>query len=559
MSEHYDGRRCFPVKTKISSRQFLAFDTEDDTKGNTVLVVFHDGKQSWVFHHVTAALQFLYNISTEKSLILVAHNLEYDLVNLFRNRLTALSWLYFGGKLISARVSGTKLLCWDSLHHSYHMPLSMLGKMVGMPKKDSNYGWTKGKALTKTDLRYAVRDALICHTFMERMQEHYERIGCRMRTTCPATAMDYWRRHHLPDAIPGVTDKVRTYFRKAYFGGRVEIFRMGKHTMKGIRYYDVNSLYPTVMQGQYPDIADLSSNGEHGVRTVTVEVPYQHVPPLPWRGPEGKLLFPVGRFRGSWCTNELDYAVKECGVKILKEHSRLGCNSLCRPFATFVETCYAERLGSKSELESILWKFMLNGLYGKFGTSGTLQTLVHPNRIPKGTTATGVFLGPLAFVEHETEPPPYANVLWSAWTTAAARIYLHRALRRINREGMLIYCDTDSIIAAVSRRNVLPIGRNLGQWKIEAECTLFEAIAPKVYRYTERNRKHYKAKGVPKDYADFIFHTGATKFSAPVRLRESFARNKQANVWIIKKKTLQSEYMKRIVCRDGTTRPLSLP
>lgn len=520
------------------------------------MTTFHDGRKGLAFEDVEAALSFLYNLAPKSTLYLCAHNLEYDLVNLFRRRLRCLEWRFFGGRLMSAKLLGTKITFWDSLHHSYHAPLSSLGKAVGLTKGSIPLASLERGRITKAAIRYGIRDAEIVWKYMEGQQKNYLTIGAEMKTTAPATALDYWRRQFLQEGLPIITEPVRRYFKRGYYGGRVEIFRMKARGR--IEYHDVNSLYPTVMLEQYPDISDLHNRGRHGVADVIVDVPDMDIPPLPHRLASGKLVFPVGRFRGSWCTCEIDYA-KTLGVRVLKEHSRVGAGGLRRPFKGYVLDCFAARLKSVSPLENTMWKFLLNSLYGKFGTDGKSQKLVDPESVRDRLTGEEFYIGDLVVVDVKQTPPPYANMLWAAWTTALARIRLHRGLLAVARVGEPLYCDTDSIIwRNPDCKRPLRVGKALGQWKREAEIVAFEAKAPKVYQYETREGIVTKAKGVPRTSAAEFFATGAARFRRPFRLKEAARSGETANVWKEHEKCLRSDYDKRIMLADGGTAPLRL-
>lgn len=553
----YTGERFFPVHGKPSRKRFVSFDTEDDSRGNTLLVVFYDGESFRVFRDTEPALEMLYNLSLPKKLYLTAHNLEYDLVNLFRGRLGAVEWRFFGSRLMSAKILGTNLMCWDSLNHSYHSPLAKLGDAVGLEKLDSDLGWTKGKRLTARDVEYCTRDTEIAWRYVDMMQVIYLALGAEMRSTTPATALDYWRRGFMDEAISAVTPTTRRFFKSAYYGGRVEAFRM-RHAGR-IEYHDVNSLYPTVMLERYPDVNDLRAGGKHGVIEATVQVPPMYLPPLPHRSEFGKLLFPTGTVRGSWCSVELDYAVS-CGVRILKVHKRIGARGFVWPFRSYVEDCYRRRSEAKSGLENTIYKLLMNSLYGKFGTDGKAQRLVDPESIPPSKRTGREFLvGDLMCVDVETEPPLYANILWAAWTTALARIRLHRGLLATARAGIPLYCDTDSIIwANPKRKKPLSVGKGLGEWKLESRITHFETKGPKCYQYTSKDGKTTKVKGVPRGSAEEFFKNRSASFRKPLRMREAARRGMIPNLWVDMRKSLQSPYDKRIILPNGDTRPHSL-
>ncbi len=553
----YEGHRFFPLDSQPRVKKFASFDTEDDTRGNVLLTTFHDGEVPRVYKKTTQALEFLYNLSLAKPLYLVAHNLEYDLCNLFKGRLRCLEWRFFGGSLMSAKITGTRITCWDSMNHSYHSPLSKLGESIGYPKIESDYGWTRGLKLTDKDIEYAVRDVEIVQRYMEAQQELYSAIGAEMKTTTPATALDFWRRRFLKESIAAVSKPVRRFFKQGYYGGRVEIFTM---KAKGpITYVDINSLYPSVMQCNYPDIDNLKRDGRFGMAEATVDIPQSHVPPLPVRA-RGKLLFPVGRVRGVWCTCELEYAVT-CGVHVLHVHNLIGSRGTVRPFADYVTKCYASRLESKSPLERTMWKLLMNSLYGKFGTDGKAQKLVDPETVPNSErTGREFFIGDLLCVDVETEPAAYANILWAAWTTALARIRLHRSIQDCLRHGSEpLYCDTDSLIFKSPRRkgrySFLKLGKKLGEWKVEAEIKEFEALAPKVYQFETEDGITTKAKGVPRDVQERFFSEHTANYRKPLRMREAARRGLDANLWVSTKKTLKSSYDKRTILAHGKTCP----
>jgi hypothetical protein len=537
-------------------RRFASFDTEDDSKANTLLVTFYDGEKAYAFRDVERALEFMYNLGLQRTLYLVAHNLEYDLVNVFRGRLRCVEFRYFGDRLITAKLLGTRIVFWDSCNHSYHSPLAKLGEAVGFPKLESSHDWTRGKKLTEEDIRYACRDAEIVWRYMNAQQELYQTVGAEMKTTTPATAMDYWRRNYMVGAISGVSDPVRAYFKKAYYGGRVEIFRM---KAKGsIRYYDINSLYPYVMQKPYPDVNSLTRTGKHGVIDATVEVPQMPIPPLPYRR-DGKLLFPVGRFRGHWTTCEIAYA-RSVGARVIEEHNRVGSNRSVLPFRCYVDECYSRRLQAQNPLEKTMFKLLMNSLYGKFGSDGKTQRLVDPETVSeKQITGQEFMVGPLMCVTEESEPATYANILWAAWTTALARIELHKAIMAALKTGQEpLYCDTDSLVLKTDKKPPFKVGTKLGEWKLEASITRFEAKLPKVYKYVTTDGVTIKAKGVPKQAREAFFAGAMAKYKKPLRMREAAVQNGKANMWVLTGKCLRSRYDKRTILRGGKTDPLAI-
>jgi len=375
--------------------------------------------------------------------------------------------------------------------------------------------------------------------------------------------MFLWARQYAELPLPVVSEQVRLWFRRAYYGGRVEVFRYGKQS-GNFSYIDVNSLYPSVMVGEYPRLWDLRIGGKHGIAHCRVKAPAGITyPALPYRDGEGKISFPAGRWEGYYCTNELEYA-RSLGYEI-KIIDVVGSDHMSLPFAGYVSDLYAKRKKSKGSEKTFL-KLLLNSLYGKFGTVGGDVKEIKPIAkckgayIPVDATAGATF--------RQSPPPKYGNILWAAWTTAAARIVLHKAIMRtVKAGGTPLYCDTDSLI--ISGPCPFKDSPELGDWKLEETLSTFQAKGPKFYHYKVKGGGNvYKAKGVKRTKAKDLFQTGKASFERPLRLRECMVRKEGvtidgklleggelANCWITQTKHDLKPEPRRNVLPGGLTSP----
>lgn len=310
-----------------------------------------------------------------------------------------------------------------------------------------------------------------------------------------------------------------SWIREGYFGGRVGLFRS-----KADRgwHYDITSSYPYQTSQPLPDgipafKASPSEAGrayrscKPGVYRARVTVPECMIPPLPYRAMIGKNrrnAYPVGSFEGTWALPELLYAETiDCKVEPLAGMIFPGERDAFRPLMNHL---IASRLRyGKSTAEGKLIKLWANSLYGKFAQEPRTHRLVlarssfdvPENSIPINEEGTA-FLVPY---ERTPPIPDCSHVEKAAYITARGRIQLHRMLTA-QGEDDAIYCDTDSVFATRPRNAAHGVRDGLGGWADEGEFRDFSAIAPKLYRYDQKEadgslRPVMRAKGIalPKD------------------------------------------------------------
>lgn len=109
--------------------------------------------------------------------------------------------------------------------------------------------------------------------------------------------------------------------------------------------------------------------------------------------------------------------------------------------------------------------------------------------------------GQLQLTNRSVKQQPQSNIAAAAVITARARIKLHNALRSVmNEGGRILYCDTDSVIAAFAQENPIE-NRLIGEVYFDTskpDTCLKKAIfiAPKTYGLiTSEGREIIKIKG----------------------------------------------------------------
>lgn len=579
---------CVGILRRLSrpaaKNHYVGFDTEDDGKGRVISCAFYDGKDFFYTRDPDEAITYILNYPVPA--VFAAHNLEYDLGNLFKG----CNYIYIDeiiktGRVIYATLKMSKHVFINS---GSFFPGSLLkmGKLIGLPKLEGD----------PFNPEYNKRDAEIVQVFLSRFQDRVlSEFGVTVKSTIGQLAMTVFRTRYMD------TDRVITFNHadclKAYYGGRVEVYYKG--VVKDVIAADINSCYPFVMSRfPYPDTERISvsriDTHEHGIGEFTVEVPADcFLPPLPWRSPEtGRLFFPVGRFTGWWTYAEIRNALS-AGVKILEEKPGYGSNVSCHPFVRFVDDLYGKRELAKDRLDrdpddheaafdSYLYKLVGNNLYGKFSQHHPKAVLSRSRWGEAKRARLHVIdedvVGPFySYRLKMTEAPATANFMWGIHVTSYARIYLWQQARRVlEAGGTLLYADTDCVM--FTGKSPFAGGNQLGALK-EERYDLGVFRQSKGYLLCNRRPDgrygviKSACKGVPQAYAlDFITR-GMASFTRPFRLREGlisasavkskFMGEVGVNVWHDVSKEMQSVYIKRrgdpqVARTDGVQHPVNV-
>ena len=519
----------------MNKGNFICFDTEDDSvellssgrsgfekKTTQIAAITDDGE---TFYNTGNVSQFLEWIEGRPQRFIYAHNLQYDLGNLFADCIDRLDCVLVGGRLI--RATWKEKVFVDSFN-IWPMAAAKLGKAFNLEKLE-----TENMSIDKS---YVFRDVEIIRAAMSFAWDFALETGL---DRCPATlgglCVAVWKEWGGENCHDSTNES-----REALFGGRVELFKTSNDESE-VCYTDINSLYPFVMQNEFPDsLEDFGTTlAQHGVARVKIFQPKTDLAVLPYRGEDGRILYPWGRFTGTWALPELRKAEKH-GAKIEKVFQCWGTNETIKPYGDFVRRLYKARINSQNEAEKLFFKLLMNNLYGRLGTTGTIGRSVKQTEKNK---FDGVPYGKKVLVNYQMPLSLETNWAHAAYVTAYGRIELFKYLKIIGAEK-LIYCDTDSAIFDCSTRQIpFSIGMELGQMKLEGWETNCETFAPKMYQVGGK----YKAKGVPKRLQKEFVLTGHAEFDLPFKFREAvafFDRNnsKQLSVWRKIQKVNRSKY-----------------
>ncbi len=555
-------------KSKHRVYKIISFDTENDPDGSVTIINFYDGLNHYTFYPQLEGFdrchKWIYSVA-KKNVLFVAHNLEYDIVNLMREVKFYFmdKMMYAGTRLITCSLKDSTAKFVDS-YNFFAGKLSDMAKIVGMEK--GNY--EEARATLEQNTEYCRDDCLILHTFMQRFQSRVnDEFGLTLPTTIGRISLDSFRRNYQKENLATYNAPECL---KAYAGGRVECFEIGEYEGEVV-LGDVNSMYPDKMQRDFPD-CDSLKEGVDPLKTIygIAEVEIYLDPEKFYIGPlcynhNGKLSFPVGLLKSHWTFLEIQKAVK-LGAEIRKVFYSIGTNRCVKePFKEWVIDQYTKRKSTDDKFLDALYKLILNNGYGKFGQHNDSTTLTTTKFSDEDCIKNGYELkdikGPFfCYTQKMLKPPKFACYLWASYITAYARDHLLDLLLAVHNAGhKVLYCDTDSVMY-VKQNKTTPyrIGKGLGLMGDDYYKKV-EIFTLKGYVLTDENdNTKIASKGVPNEYALDFFKGKTIEYRKPIKLKEGYKRNELLNFWELQSKKMQSQYDKRVVSSDGTTKPHNL-
>lgn len=580
------------IKNKIATpAKFITFDFETIRWTEPYACGMYDGKNCIIYEGKNCPKNFLAEFLTRKyrGYVAYAHNGgKFDFNFILEELCKKEYWSKYviepmrsGSRIIEIKISttnpaGEKDHTW-TLRDSYALMAFSLKKLTesfGVQSMKGEFdhekiNWNNWQKLKPEWSRYLINDCKGLYEVIKKFEEFsIKKFGTSLRrpVTIAQMAMEIFRKNYLENPIPNYESREEE-IRKAYYGGRVEIF---KRTGKNLKYYDVNSEYPSQMYDQYMPVGTPIKSytmtvEDFGVAKCEVTAPEGiKYPLLPYRTEKGKLLFPKGSFKGWYCTPELKKAA-ELGYKIKIEYGYKFNKE--RIFKKYIKECYElKKKSKKGSVEYIIAKLLMNSLYGKFGQRREKEQLVF---FPKDI----IGLTPIDFFG---EIPIYTRTIQSkanhilpaiaAFVTSYGRLKIYEQIQKVEEQGKEVYyIDTDSIVTDAE----LETGKELGQLSEEIP-EVQEAIflLPKMYAIRTKEHDYIKCKGFPRDQFDYKvfksalelanmdeFHYKTEKFASPI---ESMRRNKKFVSMIGLKRTVISKYDKRLFIDGNNTEPVTI-
>jgi len=520
-------------------RDYSTLDLETDPfkKGRiprAFAACFFDGKISTLWWHIDCCKMLIELIIKEGlkrdgELLVYAHNggkfdfhyvLEFILMFFQYDELEILC---IGSRIVSIKTPAFELRDSFSI---IPKPLKSFGNKIDIKieKLEADVRETHKEEICK----YLKQD---CVGLYNALGEFFERYGCEI--TLASTTFQVLKKQFGVKPIKtnlDYDDKFRPY----YFAGRVQFFEgslgcNGKQD--GVKRYnicDINSAFPKAMMSEHwfgggYDVMDSAPevNKEQSFYNIVCDSKGC----LPKRSKHGGVEFPVCEQTEFFATGWELFAGLELGLISNLKIKSVYVPRECQNFQGYVNYFYEMKKNAENPADRDFAKLFLNSCYGKFALNprefrevcitkyGDKPDLkIHK---VKGKTIAKVewewsyddlqrgitfWQTPSTYLDEYGKPHPqgkpmtFYNVCTAASITGCVRAFLQRSISSCS--GVL-YCDTDSIIAADT--SSLKLSDELGDWKLEKECDAVYIGGKKLYcSHDYRGKPELDEKGKPK-------------------------------------------------------------
>jgi hypothetical protein len=382
-----------------------------------------------------------------------------------------------------------------------------------------------------------------CRGLYEVISIFFEQTGM-MSETFASHSLRVWRKDFLKEPIWKPHQAVTDFVRHAYHGGRTEVFQRSHDNLK---CYDVNSMYPFVMQTALPVqyIAESRTlrDKDYGFVYADVTVPEIYMPMLPIR--REKLFFPIGRMKAVWTVEELLHA-EALGCRINRVFKAVYFRT-SEVFKEFIGKLYQTKKEADEPARTIA-KYLMNSFYGKFGQSPLKKVYVTEvaapaHAIPIINPQNG---RPTGFAYYErTSNAAHLLPHLSAAVTSKARLHLLSQLT-----SNVFYCDTDSVFTP----DELPVSKECGSWSLvgEGACHFYQ---PKLYKF----KGVWKSKGLNKEQSiDDYVNGDINRVIRRKSVKEALRDGTEACMDVTIEKRLRESRPKRSWINEQHTRPWTM-
>ncbi len=251
--------------------------------------------------------------------------------------------------------------------------LKIIGDTVDLPKMEVDFEHSSKEYVQK----YCKRDVEILVKFWKEWCDFIDtyELG-NIKYTISSQSMETYKKRFCNSYIILDDDMQNLEFeRKAYYGGRTEIFHKGI-VRKKIYGYDVNSMYPYVMKHyKYPkeflhakknptieDVTDKIKRGYLVIAECNINTKRNCYP----LKEDNTLKFPTGKFQTYLATPEVKVALSYGDIESFGRVSFYKGENIFEEYIDFFYNKRLELKALKNKQEKMI-KLFLNSLYGKFG------------------------------------------------------------------------------------------------------------------------------------------------------------------------------------------------
>ena len=331
--------------------------------------------------------------------------------------------------------------------------------------------------------------------------------GMTRMTTASCAYTQYTDMRHtdyLELCFPALDIDFLTIWRKAYRGGRSQVSPLyqGK-ILSGVSRFDINSMYPYIMHDKplpYGNPIPITREGEYKFELYHIRIGFVLKP-----GHLPSLLRKSAYFNGNdsyyintedkeemWISNiDLELVRRNYDIYYYELIDGVGFRTSTLLFIDYIDKWYAKKKIDKGA-KKIVDKFMLNCLYGKFGSN-----VMRRKKVP--IMVDGVIKYNLS---DEEEGKHYYLPIAIAITSWAHKL-LDDAIHTTGLDKF-VYCDTDSVHTLGTLPQEMIDSSELGKFKLEAIETKSKYVRQKCYVYEDDEGISITCAGMPEEQKELV-------------------------------------------------------
>ena len=307
-------------------------------------------------------------------------------------------------------------------------------------------------------------------------------------------------------AFPELPTELLKVWRNAYRGGRSQVNRMHKDKiLRGVRRYDINSMYPYIMHDfplPYGQPIKYNGRDKYDFEIYRVRIGFVLKPNcLPSLLKKHLSLTEDSYYEETedieemWISNiDLQLVERNYDVYHLEILDTYGFRTSKILFRDYIDYWYGKKLNDKG-VKRIVDKFMLNCLYGKFGTN-----IEKAHKIPYYQDGI-VGYSNSDYAEGKKYYLPVAIAI-----TSYAHLLIDNAIHMTGIDNF-VYCDTDSVHTLGTLPDNMVDAKLLGKFKEEAYETKSKYIRQKCYITLENGEYKITCAGLPDELKEDLINT----------------------------------------------------
>ena len=313
----------------------------------------------------------------------------------------------------------------------------------------------------------------------------------------------------LVKAFPTLSDEFLEEWRLAYRGGRSQVNPIYQNKiLTGVKRFDINSMYPHIMRNMqlpYGNPIKCDKRGNYNFELYHIKVMFMlkdyHLPSLLKKASlfatEDSYYIDSDGIEEIWISN-IDYELLERNydieyVEFIDIYGFLTSNLM---FFDYIDKWY-ERKNMDFGAKKIVDKFMLNCLYGKYGSKHKGY-----HKIPVLDEETNT----VKYVNSPEEDMKKYYLPIAIAVTSYAHKLIDDAIHITGIENF-VYCDTDSIHTLGELPKGMVDNKQLGKFKLEAIETKSKYVRQKCYLTTENGEINITCAGMTKRMKEFAIKT----------------------------------------------------